>query len=205
MEFADAATLALELYRKPSLLRKFKNADLPPGVEVVLRNAASLENSAAADVQERRNSSIFFLQSVLLAQQSSDARLLGLTESYSAETLRLHKRLMLKWLHPDVNQNQWESQLFNRVLAAANRLEQKIKTPAEEPLKVVSKPIVSRRRGQMRFLDRRKRRGFPLMPFLKKLVGYVAICVFVIAVGIAVTQVLSRSPNSAAPSVEASN
>jgi hypothetical protein len=130
MQGSDAIERALELYRQPNRARHMERADLPAGMIDVLRIAAgSVEDTQnmalelGADAYELFNASLFFLQSTLFHPRASDARIMALSDNATAQQLRDHKRLILKWLHPDRNRNNWESKLFNRALDAATRLE----------------------------------------------------------------------------------
>ena len=121
---------AVALYRQPLLARKMEKSDLPQGISEVLRIAAGGSERAAlaaesqgATAQELYQACLLYLQTVVFHQNAQDARLLGLSEPINREELRDHKRMILKWLHPDRNHNSWESKLFLRIQAAVARLE----------------------------------------------------------------------------------
>jgi hypothetical protein len=117
---SDAIEAALTLYRQPALKAKMEHAPLPSGITDVLRIAASpIEDNEAmaraigSDARELIAASVLYLQTVLFHEDAT------------AVQLRDHKRLILKWLHPDRNRNSWETKLFKRALDASERLEQK--------------------------------------------------------------------------------
>jgi hypothetical protein len=130
MQGSDAIEAVLALYRQPGLARQMEHAELPAGMIDVLRIAAGpledvqgLAHYLGADAQELFDASLFFLQTSLFHPRASDARIMALGVDATATQLRDHKRLILKWLHPDRNRNNWENKLFNRALDAATRLE----------------------------------------------------------------------------------
>ena len=133
---------AIAVHRQPLLARRMEQTHLPDGLIDVLRVAAegkeralSFSDELGASVSEVHDACLFYLQAVVFHQDASDARLLALTEPFNPEVFRDHKRLILKWLHPDRNHNNWENKLFNRVLSAAKRLERSM-VQAELPQKV---------------------------------------------------------------------
>ena len=120
---------ALNLYRQPTLVHKMECSELPHDIITVLKvvsRSDDLSLEAAAELgstpRELRAACILYLQTVVFHQAASDARLLALTTTNNPSQLRDHKRLLLKWLHPDRNNNTWENKLFLRIQAAAERL-----------------------------------------------------------------------------------
>jgi hypothetical protein len=131
---SPALQCAIELYLQPVKARKFERNPLPHGVFELLQIAAQGEEKAdefsqiaGLSAPDLYRAVTFYLQAVVFHQAASDQRLLALTDGFDAETLRNHKRMILKWLHPDRNHNRWESKLFLRVQSAAKRLEQTFK------------------------------------------------------------------------------
>jgi hypothetical protein len=132
---SDAIEAALALYRQPALKAKMAQAPLPSGITDVLRIAASpiedvevMARAIGSDARELIAASVLYLQTVLFHNHAGDARLMGLHEDATAVQLRDHKRLILKWLHPDRNRNSWETKLFKRALDASERLELRFST-----------------------------------------------------------------------------
>jgi hypothetical protein len=132
----EALSTAISLYRQPLKARELEKTELPRGISVVLRIAAegqaqagSAAEAMGTTVEELYQACLFYLQTIMLHPNAGDARLLGLSEPVDPHALRDHKRLILKWLHPDRNRNNWENKLFLRVHAAIVRLEKKIQEP----------------------------------------------------------------------------
>jgi hypothetical protein len=130
MKVSSAVESALALYRQPSLVRQIERSELPAGMIDVLRIAAGQEEGPElstgetdANKQELLAASVFYLQTALFHTRANDARIMALDGNSTSQQLRDHKRLILKWLHPDRNNNGWENKLFNRALDAATRLE----------------------------------------------------------------------------------
>lgn len=126
----QALRSALAVYRQPAQARRMEQLPLPLGIADVLRIAAegigtAAQHAAAAGStsHELHAAAIFYLETILFHPSASDARLLALSVPIDRARLRDHKRLILKWLHPDRNHNAWENKLFLKVEAAASRLE----------------------------------------------------------------------------------
>jgi hypothetical protein len=210
MKHADAIHAAIELYRQPVLGRGLQKAELPHGVTDVLRIAAGLDSGPATptsnmSAKELREASIFYLQSALFQGQPNDRRLLGLPEKFDVQLLRLHKRLISKWLHPDVNHNQWENQLFNRVVAAAERLEESVlKIDAPVVTSQISRPSI-RQNQSKRYLARQKPKTFRWSWFFRPLLRYVAVGIVALTLAAAAMLLVNNGPGTALPHFEATN
>ena len=121
----NALDIALELYRQPTLARKVRREGLPPRVLSVIKIAAGSEEElempaghSSEETREIREAAIFFLQNCLFQSGGDNYRVLGVEHDATIEQMRLHKRWLLKWLHPDLNGNKWEAAYLQRVLAA---------------------------------------------------------------------------------------
>ena len=137
---------AVTLYRQPVQARSLERQALPEGIAQLLRIAAEGEATAAqfsaaagSSPSELHAAAIFYLQTIVFHHSASDARLLALSTPIDQARLKDHKRLILKWLHPDRNHNSWESKLFLRVQAAALRLEngRSVEAPPYKPRRSV--------------------------------------------------------------------
>lgn len=146
-----AIEIALDLRAMPSLIKTVRKRPLPPEVTSVIRVAAgsaeltqefSLRYGCSAG--HIRESCIFFLQQVLLFSGADNFRALGVSPGASVEQIRTHRRWLLMWLHPDRNQNRWESAMFARVQSAAKALDGGV--PAD--VKPAGRPSRRRRRGR---------------------------------------------------------
>lgn len=158
----SAIATALALQRQPALLRSVPRRDIPADVIEVLRIASghpeAIESACTTfDVDELAliAAAELYLQLILTNAKSDDKRMLCLPLSATATDLKDHRRLLLKWLHPDRNRDNWESALFLKVKAAATRLEEQLKTndqklPAATHVTALkSKRRHSHRRGAM--------------------------------------------------------
>jgi hypothetical protein len=126
----QAIDVALNIYRRPNLVRTERRKALPDNTLALIRIASGgeiapeyLTTERAKSEAEAREASIFYIQQVLLSPKSDEYRQLGLTHQATSQQISEHKRYMLKWLHPDRNPNKWESALFQRVANAAAKLE----------------------------------------------------------------------------------
>jgi hypothetical protein len=126
----QAIDAAINLYRRPNLVRAERRKALPENTLSLIRIASGgdiapefLTTDRAKSVEEARDASVFYIQQVLLSPKSDEYRQLGLTDQATSQQITEHKRYMLKWLHPDRNPNKWESALFQRVVNAAAKLE----------------------------------------------------------------------------------
>ena len=126
----QAIDAALNIYRRPNLVRTERRKALPENILSLLRIASGgdvapefLTTERAKSEAEAREASVFYIQQVLLSPKSDEFRQLGLTDQATSQQITEHKRYMLKWLHPDRNPNKWESALFQRVANAAEKLE----------------------------------------------------------------------------------
>lgn len=212
MKHSGAIQVAIELYRQPTLSRTIQKSDLPTDITDVLRIAAGMETDAilataksGLKLEELRAACIFYLQAALFQGRPNDRRLLGLPREFDEQLLRLHKRLISKWLHPDVNHNHWESQLFNRVIAAADRLEA-ITQRAEVP--AVPTPVKRsylQKSQSKKILIRQKRSPFRWASLLKSLFGIMAFGFVIIVLGVAAVLIINQGASNSVTHFEAAN
>lgn len=134
MSGGEALDLALGLLRAPARRALLIARPLPSGMTTLLEVAggsAGAAQAAAASTgatpEELLEASRFFVQQVLLDEDSDAYRMMGVDRDADGGRIRDHHRLLLRWLHPDRTQgDQWESVLATRVNQAWNR----IRTPA---------------------------------------------------------------------------
>ena len=126
----QAIDAALKIYRRPDLVRAERRKVLPDNTLPLIRIASGsaiapefLTAERAKSEAEARDAAVFYIQQILLSPKSDEYRQLGLTYQATPQQISEHKRHMLKWLHPDRNPNKWESALFQRVVNAAGKLE----------------------------------------------------------------------------------
>lgn len=127
-----ALDVAMDLFHRPIAVRDYLHAPLPRDVLAVIRIAAGGEidtNGFGADqtrrAHEMREACVFFVQQILFHGHADSYRMLGLRPDANSRQVQDHKRMLLKWLHPDRNHNKWEQALFQRVIQAAAEIEQK--------------------------------------------------------------------------------
>jgi hypothetical protein len=126
---ADALIAAIDLFRLPSKVRTMRASPLPPGILLLLRLAAEesealVEAGALAKraLDSHRKAAIFFIEQVLMASDDNALRLLGLDEAATPAERRRHLVYLLKWLHPDRNDDPHKARLAQRVIVAWNEL-----------------------------------------------------------------------------------
>ena len=106
------------------LLVDLRERPLPEDVGVAIRIAAgecAARDAAVADSgippDAVVEACVFFLQQTLFAPGSDSYRILGVHPGDPQERLREHYRWLMKWLHPDRNQDGWETLYADRVNA----------------------------------------------------------------------------------------
>jgi len=132
MSTLDAVHVAIDLVHVPSRVRRQKSLPLPAGMMVLLRIAAGDERalSEAANAVDRppallHNAAAFFIEQILLSPDADSYRVLGAYSDATAGELRRNMALLLKWVHPDANQQSDRSIFAGRVTQAWEN----VKTP----------------------------------------------------------------------------
>lgn len=122
---ASALKVAIDLVHVPSRARQVKSAPLPQGIGLLLSIAADDEASLreGMDVTGRtrevvKGAAAFFVEQILLTSDGDSYRTLGACEKATNAELRRNMALLLKALHPDVNQNKDRSVFTGRVTRA---------------------------------------------------------------------------------------
>jgi hypothetical protein len=130
MSSRSAVETALDLYRHPIKVNAARKSTLPNDILALIRIVAGSDDEVAAldlpDVKspsEMREAAAFYMQQVMFQKDNDSHRILGLNSKSTPQQIKDHKRLLLKWLHPDRNHNKWERVYFQRVLHAAEKLE----------------------------------------------------------------------------------
>jgi hypothetical protein len=157
MDEHDALRMAVSMYRQPLLKSRYHSKPIPRGMLLLIKIAAGSEDTcqeASEELQESpqllRDASVFYLQQVLAKPQLDAYGCLCLAPGAAAAAINLHKRWLLKWLHPDRNSNRWETVLFQRVLGAAEKLEHVTDSVAPKGSEKETVPVrqISRHRSQ---------------------------------------------------------
>lgn len=118
----DCIDLVLAMFREPARIADMRERPLPDDVAKIIRLAAgeaqALESAieASGEVEDTLiEASVFFLQQVLFAPTSDSYRVLGASSDSAQAHLRDNYRWLMKWLHPDRNQDGWEAVYADRV------------------------------------------------------------------------------------------
>jgi hypothetical protein len=130
-ESVDAVTHAAALWRQPVMARSAHKYASVEGILPLIRMAAGdpemlteYDGTLGLNVEEWQNASVFYLQTILSRKSVEDVYgVLGLPKGASLDLVRVHRRWLSKWLHPDRNPNQWEAALFLKVQKAAQIIE----------------------------------------------------------------------------------
>lgn len=126
-----AIDLALDAAAKPGVISFLSAGPLPEGLKCLLRIVAEAEWRDAStehaymrhSAETVRAASAAFLSEVLFARPADPYRVLGLPPGAPLGDVREHKRLLLKWLHPDRNPEAREQEYLSRVIKAAEAIE----------------------------------------------------------------------------------
>jgi hypothetical protein len=124
--------VVLGVFREPGLVADLHNRELPENLPLVIRLAAgegaalqSALDTTGETAETLVEASVFFLQQVLFAPGADAYRVLGAHSDAPQKRLHENYRWLMKWLHPDRNQDGWEAVYADRVNAAW----QELKTP----------------------------------------------------------------------------
>ncbi|AGK56636.1 heat shock protein DnaJ domain-containing protein [Hyphomicrobium denitrificans 1NES1] len=125
MTDADALKVAIDLFHLPSQVRAMRARPLPKGTRLLLRiasgdtdamrQAQTLSDRSATAIRE---AAIFFVEQILLERGADEYRTLGLDNTAPANELRAHMALLIKWLHPDLNNDGHRSTMARQVIRA---------------------------------------------------------------------------------------
>ena len=124
--------LVLGVFREPGLVTELREKELPENLSLVIRLAAgegaALQcalDTTGETAETLVEACVFFLQQVLFAPGADSYRVLGADDDAPQDRLRDNYRWLMKWLHPDRNQDGWEAVYADRVNVAW----QDLKTP----------------------------------------------------------------------------
>jgi hypothetical protein len=122
----------MDALAKPEITAFLSVGPLPEGLKVLLRIVAEGEwrDGSTEHVYARSNAetvraaSATFLITVLFGRKTNPYRVLGLPPGAPLGEVREHKRLLLKWLHPDRNPEARDHQAYlARIIEAAETIE----------------------------------------------------------------------------------
>lgn len=141
--YCPALEQALASYRKPARAMQLRERELPDGIGFLLRVVAG-EAKARAQACDASGESesvvleavVLFIQQVMLFPGSDSYRVLGVGADAEDRLIKEHYRLLVRWLHPDRNDNAWEALYAERV----NRAWQDLRTPERRELLAARSP-----------------------------------------------------------------
>ncbi len=121
----NALKVAIELVHVPSRVRSLRAAPLPDGVgrliAVAADDGAAMAESMALTGRTRdalRTAATFFIEQILLAPESDSYRVLGARADASIADLRRNMALLVRALHPDIDENKQRAIFAGRVTLA---------------------------------------------------------------------------------------
>lgn len=105
-----ALVAALAMSRQPSISKLAVRAPLPAGVTYLLEVAAGEPDALRSAITSTRQSEAalraaagFYIEQVLFSRRSDSYRVLGGRPDMASADLRRNMALLMRWLHPDVN------------------------------------------------------------------------------------------------------
>ncbi len=123
---------ALTFISRTDLIATARQQPLPSGVTELLK-ISSGDNDSLLTAQESsrhsqedvRHAAEFYVQQILFAPDSNHYRVLGVDPDDAEAKIKLHYRLLVRWLHPDKNSSDWEVVFSERI----NRAWHALRTP----------------------------------------------------------------------------
>jgi len=105
---------------------------LPMGVTELLKicsgdneSLLAAQESSRHSQEDVRHAAEFYVQQILFAPDSDHYRILGVDPDDAESKIKLHYRLLVRWLHPDKNSSDWEVVFSERI----NRAWHALRTP----------------------------------------------------------------------------
>lgn len=131
MTFA-ALEQAITFLSRSDLIATARQQALPPGVTAILKiSSGDVEALIAAQESSRfsqedvKHAAQFYVQQLMFAPDADHYRVLGVDPDDAEAKIKLHYRLLVRWLHPDKNSSDWEVVFSDRV----NRAWHALRTP----------------------------------------------------------------------------
>jgi hypothetical protein len=207
----SAVLEALDMFKQPARARELRSHDQPSDMLEVIKIAAGDQGTIdrwAESCREGqdiiRQSAVFFLQQTIAKSGNDKFRMMGLPSGAGMDEIRLHKRWLLKWLHPDRNPSKWETVLFHRISTAADMLENaldvNLKVPghsaADVKKETFTTPYKPDRRRRNQHVRKNLRSPVPRMDWkdlLRRAAKRILLGVFLLAFGAAVWMIFTGS------------
>ncbi len=137
MESIAALKVAIDLMHVPSQVRHIRSGPLPDGMPKLLRVATGEDEAVSEAVKATgrsadviRKAAAFFIEQILLCPDADSYRVLGVNQEAVSSELRRNMAFLLRWLHPDMDQQAAHSMFARRVTGAWEDL----KTPDRRKL-----------------------------------------------------------------------
>ena len=123
---------AITFLSRADLISSARQQSLPDGVTEILKISSGDEAELLSAQESSRYSRVdvkhaaqFYVQQILFAPDSDHYRVLGVDPDDPEAKIKLHYRLLVRWLHPDKNSSDWEVVFSDRV----NRAWHALRTP----------------------------------------------------------------------------
>lgn len=177
---------ALTFISRTDLVATARQQPLPSGVTELLKISSgdqeallAAQESSRHSQEDVRHAAEFYVQQILFAPDSDHYRILGVDPDDAEAKIKLHYRLLVRWLHPDKNSSDWEAVFSERI----NRAWHALRTPErrrqyDEQLSTAQPPsqnmVVSREikpahwrenKSDARFLSARTIKRLPVAVF----------------------------------------
>jgi len=123
---------AITFISRTDLIEAARQQPLPAGVTDLLKISSgdheallAAQESSRHSQEDVRHAAEFYVQQILFSPASDHYRVLGVDPDDAEAKIKLHYRLLVRWLHPDKNSSDWEVVFSERV----NRAWQALRTP----------------------------------------------------------------------------
>lgn len=123
---------AITFLSRADLIASARQQTLPTGVTEILKISSGDEAALLSAQENTRYSRVdvkhaaqFYVEQILFAPDSDHYRVLGVDPDDAETKIKLHYRLLVRWLHPDKNSSDWEVVFSDRV----NRAWHALRTP----------------------------------------------------------------------------
>lgn len=150
-----ALRTAFDLMNTPSRVWAIRSAPLPSGMSLLLeiaagnadaeRNAAEMTGRSAEVI---RTAAEFFIEQILFCSEADSYRVLGVNPEAANGELRRNVALLLRWLHPDVDQRGERSLYATNVTNAWNDLKSDERRARYDSIRLAAKKSRRRRPGR---------------------------------------------------------
>jgi hypothetical protein len=123
---------ALSFLSRTDLIAAARQQVLPVGITNLLKICSgdketllAAQESSRHSQEDVRHAAEFYVQQILFSPDSDHYRVLGVDPDDAEARIKLHYRLLVRWLHPDKNSSDWEVVFSERI----NRAWHALRTP----------------------------------------------------------------------------